>query len=140
MAKTKEIVRTIGTYDADAVSEATGLACLDPSRTVQDQADEADINVILRNFGITGRMPNNVRVPEYGDFEDVGDYRSAIEAVKAAEANFMLMPGEVRARFANDPQVFLEFATDPRNIEEMVKMGLAVKKEVPPDPAAPPAQ
>lgn len=121
-----ESVRSYRGYDPDVVSNATGLKCEDVSLAVQSQRDEADINTIVRNFGITGRLPENVRVPSYGDFAIVDDYRSAIHAVRDAEASFMSMPAEVRSRFQNDPQQFLEFCSDYANLEEMRKLGLAV--------------
>lgn len=144
MAKVKESVRAYRSYDPDVVSDETGLECKDPSLAVQSQRDEADINTIVRNFGITGKLPENVRVPSYGDFDVVDDYRSAIEAVRAAEGSFMQMPADVRSRFENDPQQFLDFCMNPDNLEEMRKLGLAVpaKVEVPvpiPDPVPIPA-
>lgn len=135
--KLGETVRAYRNYDVDVVSDHTGLACLDLSLAVQSQRDEADINTIVRNFGITGRMPENVRVPTYGDFDVVNDYRSAIEAVRSAEASFMAMPAEVRSRFENDPQQFLEFCVNPANLEEMRKLGLAVPAPVVVEPVPP---
>lgn len=132
MPFTKSVFRSFGAYDTDSVSDATGLRCLDPSRAVQSQRDESDINTIVRNFGVTGQLPASVRVPTYGDFEGVDDYRSAIEAIRAAEASFMAMPGEVRARFGNDPQAFIEFCEDSSNLEEMRKLGLAISPVVEP--------
>lgn len=128
--KLGEVTRAYRHYDSDGVSDDTGLECRDPSLAVQSQRDEADINTIVRNFGITGKLPENVRVPSYGDFESVDDYRSAIHAIRDAEKSFMAMPADVRARFDNDPQLFLEFCVDPSNLEEMRKLGLAVPKDV----------
>lgn len=114
------------------LSQRTGLCCEDETRTVQSQAEEADINTIVRRFGLTGHMPEGVRPPMYGDFDTIGDYREAIEAVKAAERSFMAMPADVRYRFDNDPGSFVDFCSDPRNIDEMRKLGLAVPKAVEP--------
>jgi len=125
--------RALYNYDADAASNESGLACADESRAIQSQKDEADINVIVRNFGITGRMPESVRIPEYGDFDLVNDYQSAINAVREADRNFMAMPADVRSKFDNDPQKFLDFCADRSNLDEMRKLGLAVPLEVPPD-------
>lgn len=124
-------VRALYNYDADEVSYRTGYVETMESKTIQSQKDEADINNIVRMFGVTGRLPESVRVPTYGDFSLVDDYRSAIEAVREAEASFMAMPADTRARFQNDPQQFLDFCTDPSNLEEMRKMGLATQAVVP---------
>lgn len=116
-------------YSARAVSLENGLRCIGPGKTVQSQKEEADINTIVRNFGVTGKLPQGVRVPSYGDFYDVEDYRTAIDAVRAAEASFKQMPAHVRDRFQNDPQLFVEFCEDSRNLDEMRKLGLAVPAE-----------
>ena len=44
---------------------------------------------------------------------------------------FLDLPAKVRDRFKNDPGQFLEFATDPSNVDELVKMGLATKVHKP---------
>lgn len=116
-------------YDRDEVSKACVIVTDEPSLTVQSQAEDADINVMMKRFGVTGRMPENVRIPTYGDFTGVGDYQTALAAVMLAEDSFMTMPAETRARFMNDPQRFLDFCADPANVQDMVKMGLAVPKE-----------
>lgn len=116
---------------AEVESVATALGDFGPSLTIQSDGEEADINNIVRKFGITGQMPQGLRVPTYGDFTEVGDYRSAQEALIAARDSFMQLPAHVRARFENDPQAFLEFCTEEQdgklvNIDEMRKLGLAV--------------
>lgn len=113
-------------YDAKKVSVETGLFCRDDSRAVQSQKDEADINTIVRNFGLTGQLPQNIRTPSYGDFEGIDDYQTALEAIRAADASFSAMPAEVRSRFENDPAKFVEFCSSSENLEEMRKLGLAV--------------
>lgn len=142
MAFKPPVVRSYGGYDADAVSDATGLECKDVSRTRQADAVDADINNIVRNFGLTGRLPENLRIPTYGDFEFVGDYQSALNAVKAADEAFMQLPADIRAKFENSPQQYLDFVTNPANAEEMVNLGLAKKAIVHPEdlpPVTPPA-
>lgn len=118
-------VRNWLNFDKFDNSEATGLRCLDESRAVQSQKDEADINTIVRNFGVTGKLPAAIRVPTYGDFDGVSDYREAIEAVRAAEDSFAQLPSELRAKLENDPQKFLEYCADAGNLEEMRKLGMA---------------
>ena len=119
-------VRANGFYDRRALTLTTGLFCDAPSLAVQSQKDEADINNIVRLFGVTGQLPQNVRVPTYGDFDSVDDYQSALEAMRLADSSFMAMPAEVRDRFGHDPQKFVEFCSDSANLEEMRKLGLAV--------------
>lgn len=117
-------LRTAFNYDMDKASHETGLACLDETMAQQQFAEECDINTIVRRFGLTGEMPDNPRIPQYGDFSGIGDYQSALNAVKDAEASFMELPAHVRARFDHDPQQLLEFCADGRNLEEARKLGL----------------
>lgn len=118
-------------YDGDAVSRETSLVCDDPSLAVQAERDECDINTIVRRFGLTGDLPVGVRRPSYGDFTGVSDYRSALEMLELANQSFYSMPAEVRSRFDNDPALFVDFCSDPSNLEEMRKLGLAVEQPVP---------
>lgn len=113
----------------NAYSEAfrgSDVKCPEPSLTQQQFKDDADINVLLERFKVTGMMPQGVRVPSYGDFTGVSDYRTAMNAVLTAQQSFMELPANVRARFGNDPQQFLEFVADPSNLDEARKLGLAV--------------
>lgn len=121
-------------FDRAAWSDIHGLSCPEPTRTIQSQEEDANINNIVRNFGVTGKLPESVRVPSYGDFDGISDYREAIEVVREAERSFMAMPSELRDRLGNNPQRFLEFVTDPNNLAECRKYGLA-----PPAPPEPPA-
>ncbi|WNK14769.1 MAG: internal scaffolding protein [Microvirus sp.] len=117
-------------YDLKARSDAAGLLCTDPSKTVQSDAEDADINTIVRRFGLTGTMPQGLKVPEYGDYDLVSDFHSALIAVEEARVNFMAMPANVRAEFGNDPGSFLHFASDPANIDALRDLGLAKPKPV----------
>lgn len=113
-------------YDGrgDEVSLDTGLGDFEVTLTQQSQKDETDINNILRQFKVTGLVPQGIAAPTYGDFSEVVDFRTAMDAVNAAQASFMAMPAETRSRFGNDPQLFLEFCSNPANLDEMRKLGL----------------
>lgn len=121
------VYRRPNQYDVRAASDE---AAIPPgghgeSLTVQAHAEDADINVMMRRFGVTGRLPENVRVPQYADFSEVSDFRSALHSVMEAQDNFMQLDAAVRQRFSNDPQLFLDFCSDPANLPELRKMGLA---------------
>lgn len=133
MAFRDSLGKVLGGYDVDAESLATGLTCEDPSLAVQSEKDDADINVIVKRFGITGHLPQGMVPPSFQDFTEVFDFRSAIEAVREAEGKFMQLPADVRSRFRNDPQEFVAFCSELtpdgsalKNLEEMRKLGLAV--------------
>jgi hypothetical protein len=123
-------------YDADAVSLETGLACPEDTLTQQHDKDEADINVLVRRFGITGELPQVTVTPVYSDFiEAVGDYHSAMNLIVQADQAFMELPAEVRLRFNNNAGAFVDFASDPDNLDEMREMGLAINPAVATEPS-----
>lgn len=108
-------------------SDQFALSDFPETLTQQSGKEEADINVLVKRFGVTGIMPQNVRVPVYSDFTDsITDYHSAMNILVQTRESFMAMPADVRSRFANDPQKFLEFCSNPENLPEMRKLGLAV--------------
>lgn len=118
-------LRTPHNYDADLVSFETGLACDDPSLAIQSAKDEADINTIVRRFGLTGELPSDVAMPRSGDFAGVPDFHGAMNLVRQAQEEFLRVPAEIRARFGNDPGAFIAFCEDPANLEEARRLGLA---------------
>lgn len=124
-------VRNPYNYDMLEASRESGLLCEDVSLAKQSFAEECDINVIVKRFRITGELPTNVRMPTYGDFTGVHDFQSAMNAVALANEAFEKMLPEVRSRFNNDPQLFVEFCSDEKNYDEAKKLGLV--REVEPE-------
>lgn len=102
-----------------------------PPRTKQSRAAECDIRNILRTYKKLGRDPET-EFPGWGPnmFQDttgVVDYHTALSAVRKAESAFADLPSEIRDRFKNDPGIFFDWAEDPANEEEAVRLGLARK-------------
>lgn len=129
--------RTQYNYDTEQVSKETGLACdPDEGRTQQHHAEDADINTIVRRFGLTGELPQSREPAQYGDFTHVTDYHTALNAVAEAEQNFMALPADLRAQFNNDPGALLDFVQDNNNRAKAEELGLVPKK---PDVQSPPA-
>lgn len=64
-------MRSAYNYLRDDVSFDTGLSCDDESLAQQHMAEDADINVIVKRFGLTGQLPQGHRMPEFGDFTGV---------------------------------------------------------------------
>lgn len=118
--------------ERDEWSLLTAIRCPEVSLTDQSMKEDADINVILKRFGITGELPQNYRPPIEADFVDVFDYQSARNALIEADRRFMEMPAELRARFDNDPQKVVDFLLEPKNLDEAIRLGLAPPKPVPP--------
>lgn len=116
---------------------AKGVDTGSESFVQQSSKDECDINVILRKYRNNGTLPDRIRDnPQYGDFAAPGDYHHAMNVVAVAHEQFQALGAEVRERFANDPRNFLAFAADPRNVREMISLGLAteVVEETVPQP------
>lgn len=118
-------LRSAFNYDPDEVSTETGLLCPEEEGVTQQSfKDECDINTIVKRFGLTGELPSDFAMPQSGDFTGVADYHSAMNAVRAAEESFMLVPADIRARFNNDPGAFMAFFDDPANRDEGLRLGL----------------
>jgi phage internal scaffolding protein len=120
-------LRTPYNYDGDKVSDETGLSCPEPTLAQQNFKEECDINNIVRNFGLTGELPGKPISPQYGDFTGVLDYHSAVNAVLAAQDQFMELPAQMRSRFDNDPAKLIDFLQNEENREEAIKLGLIDK-------------
>lgn len=123
-------VRNPYNYDVMTVSNETGLFCSDDSLAVQSAKEECDINTIVRRFGLTGELPNNVALPQSGDFVGVGDFHGAMNVVRAAQEEFMKVPADVRARFLNDPGRMIAFVEDDGNRLEAERLGLLQPRPV----------
>jgi len=123
-------LRTPYNYDTNAASNESGVACEEPSLAQQHFKDECDINNILRQFNITGLLPESPLSPRYGDFTGIYDYQTALNAVIAAEDGFMTLPADIRSRFLNDPVNLINFLADESNRAEAEKLGLVDRKIV----------
>lgn len=121
-------------WDTNQSSDLTGLLCEDDSLTQQQFSEESDINNIVRQFGLTGKLPDNVRMPIYADFDEIYDFHTAQNVIRQAGEQFLRLPPETRARFHHDPQELLVFLNDASNRSEAVQLGLV------PAPPPPPLQ
>jgi len=117
-------LRTPYNYDTNAASNGSGLHCEDATLAQQHFKDECDINNILRQFNVTGLLPEAPLSPRYGDFTGISDYHTALNQVIAAEAEFMALPAQIRSRFENDPAKLIEFLENSENKDEAIKLGL----------------
>lgn len=103
--------------------ECPGLDTGTFTYTQQEHRRDSDINVILERFKVRdlARAP----IPEFGggDFTAVSDFQGAVEAVEAAQEQFMMLPSDLRAKHGNDPGNFLEWF-DYAGEEELRSAGL----------------
>ena len=51
-----------------------------------------------------------------------------MNAVLAAQDEFMELPAQLRARFNNDPALLIDFLEKEENREEAIKLGLVASK------------
>jgi phage internal scaffolding protein len=108
--------------------------------TQQHFAEEVDIKTIIKKHDRTGIISHVARgVAQYGDYSEVNEYREALDMVNSANESFLELPAELRKMFDNDAGLFFEFATDPKNDEKMVQMGLKVAPPSPDDVPSEPA-
>lgn len=120
-------IRSAYNYDVDEASLAAGSVNLEETRTQQHFKDQCDINRIVKTYAKTGLVPGNPRIPLEEDFHGIIDFHTAMNAVRQGEEAFMELPAELRSRFHNDPQEYVEFCLDKENFDELVEMGLAHK-------------
>lgn len=110
---------------------ATNIRCEDVSLTQQHFAKDANLNTIVKRYGITdGAIPPAALDPQYfGDFTDAVDFREHLDRVRNATDRFNALPADIRSAFDNDPIALHEFVTDPANIEESIAMGLLKRED-----------
>lgn len=102
------------------------IDCSVGGRTKQSFKNECDINNIMSKFEKSGLLDHvNHHKGDYGDFVGYDDYHSCVNQVLDAQEAFASIPSKIRALFGNDPASFMDFAQNPDNMTEMVKMGLA---------------
>lgn len=94
-------------------------------RTRQEFKAECDINNILARYKRDGFMAHLSKgVPVFMDVSEVGDFRSAVEQVRAATAFFERLPAVVRTKFGNDVARFIDEAGSLSR-DELRELGLA---------------
>lgn len=130
-----KVMRFRAQYDAvadKAAREHTDICCMDESKTQQQFAEDADINVMMRRFGVAEmQLPPMAHDPKfYGDMSDIPDLRTALERVRDAEEKFMALEPALRARFHNSPALLYEFVMDERNMDEAKRLGLLAPEAV----------
>lgn len=124
LKKGKNIIKVIdGTKERKKVIIHTG----DDSIVQKDMQDETDIKNILKKYGRTGVLPIMQDEALYGDFSSVPDFQEAQNIIIRAEQQFNMLDSDLRKKFDNSPEKFLQFCTDEKNLEEMRELGLAKK-------------
>ena len=102
-----------------------GFQTTGDSLTQQSHAEAADVRRIIRHYDRTGLIANvNKGIAQYGDYSEINEYAEALNMVREANESFAEIPSHIREQFNNNAGLFFEFATDPKNSEKMMEMGL----------------
>lgn len=111
-------------------------------KTKQSFKDECDINRIMKKYDQTGVIDHlSKNQPVYSEmFITPKNAYDAIERVQNAQEVFEKLPARIRDAFKNDPGTFYNFASDPKNHDGLVKLGLARPKAQPKGHSAPPSK
>lgn len=108
----------------------------DPGYTVQAAREDADINEIVRRFGMTGDLPVAQFPSHFGDFSSGMSFHEAMNQVAAARASFLELPADVRRAFGNDPGALIA-ALEAADSDSEVRAQLEELGLVEPSAAAP---
>ena len=111
--------------------------CTGEIKTKQDFKDDVVMSSIMKKYRETGIIAHQSLVQgRYGDYVDAPEYDEAMNKIVAANDMFESLPADIRDRFNNSPEKFLEFVHDPDNEDEMRKLGLLNKKDSPEESTA----
>lgn len=129
--------KTPWNHDRDAESNATSFACHEPSKTQQQFAKDADINVILAKFLNTGEL-NLTGHPAYGVTPDETDLLDSIVTSSQVAEAWNALPAAVR-NILKDPKTFADYVdhcVENGDLDPLRELGLANAKV--PEPAIEP--
>lgn len=104
----------------------------DPGLTLQAPAEEQDINVIMKRFGVKdgSRLPYWTDPGAiFGDFSEMPtDPVEAAEYLRQGQIGFAALPAEIRTRFEDGPQLY-NWLQDGANTQEAIRLGLLAQPE-----------
>jgi hypothetical protein len=113
-----------------------------PSLTRQEFAEDCDINVLMKRFENRdiGAIMRSAQEPVYYDLASApSTLMDYMQLMQDADKAFMTLSAQVRREFDNDPVRFVDFASDPANLDQMRNWGLAPPAPAPEPVVAPPA-
>lgn len=113
----------------EELSASSGVRCTaDEDRARQEYAKDADINILLKRFGVN--LP--VRNPEYGEVDFDLDLQGAYRAVADAREGFSKLPAHLREKYGSWEALFSAIG----NGEVITLTPSEDSAAVPPNPAA----
>lgn len=114
-----------------------GIAFTQPSKAVQSEKNNVDINTIVKRYKKTGLLPVLDRKQLYGDFSNSEDFLTLQNKIANVRSDFERLPSAMRERFSNDPGQLIDFLADPANVKEAVEMKLLPVSALPKEEPAP---
>ena len=111
--------------------------------TRQEFREECQIDNIIEKYTKTGVLDHvNRYEAQYGEATS-HDYKSALDLIISSQDMFDDLPAQVRAEFNNDPAAFLDFVSDPENVDKFEEVGLVKRalksaQTAPEEPETPP--
>lgn len=78
------------------------------NKTRQQDAQSADINVIVKRWEKTGELPVARRVGVFMDVSAMPSFQEALNTVNRANEMFMSLRADIRAKFENEPARMLD--------------------------------
>lgn len=133
--------KTPWNHDTDAESLATAIVFKDESKTQQQFAADADINVILAKFMRTGELMTTGPA-KYMDVEEEFDLQDKMVTGYQVQEAWNALPAAVR-NILKDPKTFADYVThclETGDLDPLRELGLAKAEasEPPPPPGGTP--
>lgn len=113
-------------YSKAVRAPSRGIEFTEESRTLQSEYESTTIDWYLKRYSATGIDPfaNRLADARFGDFSNYESFLTAQTRLARVREGFDALPAEVRARFGNSINQFMEFVTNPNNADELKSMGL----------------
>lgn len=136
MKKAGQLFKTPWNHNTELASDASGTACPEIGLTNQSEANEADVNVIVKRVMAGGQPPLIDVPPRFLDVPDL-DYQKAMDAINEGRLAFERLPQEAQDAYDGSPAVFLahvEHCLAKGDLDPLRELGLAVPKPADPKP------
>ena len=113
-------------YSKAVRAPSHGITFTEESRTLQSEYESTTIDWYLKRYSATGVDPfaNRIMDARFGDFSNYESFLTAQTKLAQVRQGFDNLPAEVRAKFNNNINAFMEFVTNPANESELVSLGL----------------
>lgn len=113
-------------YSKAVRAPSHGITFTEESKTLQSEYESTTIDWYLKRYSATGVDPfaNRIVDARFGDFSNYESFLTAQNKLAQVRQGFDNLPSEIRAKFNNNINAFMEFVTNPANEAELVSLGL----------------